>query len=268
MLRFLFLLALPISLFSTELAPWFGKDKIPEFRTCQSYQHISKLQQETTTIPYVSNDFLSNYSLCISPSPEFSLETELSTADTGQRSFGINDVRLTGRYLFSNDIKGDNASVAIGATAIRTHKLAVNDLSTFHYGRWEFEAHLAMGKEWPCECFWDKRVWGLIAAGTAHSGGKYWLRGKLCFEQNNFDEYRYGLFVSTLWGLGNRALVLPHTGYGHIKHRSVDIGVNGAYTLCVGELSAEYTFRTWAKNFPAEVTHRLSFCLKIPFRAF
>ena len=184
---------------------------------------------------------------------ELNAELEITGADTGAHHFGWDNIQLTGRYSWTNDVVGDPVTIVTGLTLRRAWKQAVNDLSSFHHGRTEGEIHVAAGKEFVCEQFWMSRMWGLFAIGTADKGSP-WLRSSVNWECNWWDRHEVRLSVRGLCGLGGNGLNLnkPFRGYGPIRHRSLDFAVRYSYFVETldGRCELEYSHRVYAKNFP------------------
>lgn len=183
------------------------------------------------------------------------IQLETTFANTRHRSFGLDNVKLTARYLFMDDISEDPVSVMFGVTGIQALRQALNDLGSFHHGLIEGEVHVSIGKECSDMEFWASRWWTVLAIGQADVGSP-WLRVNAVWEKNLCNQHHFKLFMNTLWGLGNRSLHLNRHfhGYGSIRHQSVDIGFHYGYWFEYGvELSVEYTRRVYAKNFPENV---------------
>lgn len=253
-LKLVFFLFLPFLSYATEYQPWFGKNLLIEFRTAYTYRYYPHLDIDGSEFSYHSNDNFLDIGASISPLPEWSVEAEIIGAEDRQRSAGLDNVRLTIRYLLMDDVAALNPiSLAVGVTASRATRIALNDLSSFHHGRSEYEFHVAAGKEFPCCGFWNYRIWGLFGYGvTAH--GDPWMHSIVDIEKNYWDCHQIGLFSHGLFGTGHHELdPFFFTGYGPIQHRSVDIGARYAFLWnCVGTLTLEYSYRVWARNFPAQ----------------
>ena len=265
----LFFLFVFSSLGAIEYQPWFGPEKLVEIRNHVTYRHTPKVQAGTGRVRYYSNDFLGTSSASLVPTTAYSIEAEISTAETNQRTWGVNDAKIAGRYLFWDDITGDPISLSFGAVIGRASHIAIHDISTFHHGKWEYEGHAAFGKEWSCEEFWTKHLWGFVAMGIA-SEGSPWMRGEFYFERNYWDLYGWSVFAKSLFGLGDRPLTFPQspissfTGYGSVCHRSVDVGGKLSYTTCNGVLEAEYSYRPYARNYPTH-SHALTISYTMTF---
>lgn len=246
----IFSLLLPLALQATELAPWYGRSLEIELRGSALLQYFRSIA--TPVKPARYHSFGQFYTLSSATSfDRIGAELELILAKTPARSFGFDNFRFTGRYIALDDVIGDPVSLTIGATLTGAGKRAVYDISSFHHGIFEIEAHAALGREVPCERFWVSRWWGLFGCGTAIDG-RPWLRGNLTLERNFWDIHALQAFVHTLWGLGkyNINLKKPFPGYGLINHRSVDLGLR----YSAGVFSVEGVRRVYAWNFPKNAT--------------
>lgn len=258
------LIFIPAMIFSTEQSPWFGRNLEIEARGVYLFQSYRSVDASGKSKHYSSDDnFLA---LGVESSVDGSLlsflgfpnlnafdaELEVIFADTRHRGFGFDNIRLTGRYLWMDDVAAiDPMSVAIGFTAIQAWTQSLYDPSSFHHGRIEAELHVSAGKEFSCLDFWMNRVWGFCAIGTADIGSP-WMRFNTAWEHNIWDQHRFQLFARTLWGFGGRSLnICKFHGYGPIKHRSVDLGLSYHYSFeNLGVLGIEYARRVYARNFP------------------
>ncbi len=235
---------------ATEFAPWFDQDLVLNTRATYLYQNFRKVQIPHHDWKYPSNDSFLNLSSNLS-FDFLCAELEVLAAATRRRSFGVDCLRLTGRYRLLNDSVGDPFSVTTGVTLTQAFTLSLKDISSFHHGKIEGLAHVAIGKELPCEDRWYKRWWGMAGIGSADVGSP-WLQGELHWEQNFCNIQRYDLFVRTLWGLGHRNICRhDFDGYGPIRHQSVDIGFSYSYTFdWNGTATIGYCRRVYARNFP------------------
>lgn len=264
---FLFLLT-PLFLQANDLSPWFGPDKLPEFRCCYLYRHYPRVSTGSHLAKHVGNDQFVDAGISFSPAPEWSAEFEVISAATTERSFGLDTLRLTGRYRLLDDVVDlATVSLVVGLVADYASRAALRDIGSFHHGRGEFEAFLSAGRELAlCEEFWTSRIWGMVGVGLADMGSP-WTHLLVKFEKNHYDLHRYGLFLEGLWGFGNHDLHLHREfrGYGPIRHRSFDLGIQYQYFWSeLGWIGLSYAYRIWAKNFPAEA-HTVEVCVNIPF---
>lgn len=266
MRRLFALICIPATLAATEFAPWFGRSLEIEWRSTALFQFFNSIATPVKPTHYKS--FAQFYTGSLSSSfDRIAIEMEMTCAATHHRSFGLDNMRVTGRYLFLNDVVGDEVSATVGATLSAAMRKAVYDLSSFHHSAFEAEGHLAVGKELSCSSFWVQRGWGLLALGTG-TRGRPWVRADLAFERNYWDFQEWQLFAHSLWGLGDRNIHLRREfkGYGLIKHRSVDLGIR--YTRMIGHIggraSFEYARRVYALNFPKNCNSYL-FRLTYPF---
>jgi hypothetical protein len=254
------------SIYSTELRPWFGPNLLILWRTEYTYQHYSKINSDKQTISKTADDSFLNLSLELSPDPTLDFEVEALLSDTRKRGKGFDCGRITGRYQLMDDILGDPMTLTAGITLTRANHISLHDISSFHHGIMEYEAHLSAGKEFSCEKFWTSRFWGLIGLAVADRGSP-WMRIHLAYERNFWDYADYGIFLRGLFGFGdhNIQFINPFPGYGVIQHRSIEIG--GYYRHFIQSFGAhiygQYAYRVWAHNFPAQ-TSLLTLGIEIP----
>ncbi|MES2273792.1 MAG: hypothetical protein V4487_06335, partial [Chlamydiota bacterium] len=108
-------LLLPLVGCALEVQPWFGD--VYEFHFLGSYAY-SRFNSVSNGVPQLTQPFQSNvayFGLDFSPSPEWSIDTDLQFADTTQQSFNFRTVALQARYLWLDDIVGDPVSLTTGA---------------------------------------------------------------------------------------------------------------------------------------------------------
>lgn len=237
---------------TTEYKPWFGDQLEYELRSNLIYQHYSSLTSGSRTHHYPSDDLFFNLSLANSPYPEIDIEAEVMLAKTRHKSNFVDSVRLTGRYLWLDDVAGDPLSLTTGITLTNAFKGGLQDVSSFHHGLVEAEFHTAIGKEYSSCEVWDNRFWLVGAVGIADRGSP-WMRGDFEYDLRVVPTGEIKGFVHTLWGFGGQNLHLHHfNGYGPINHQSADFGLKYTHLLeFFGHLSLEYTYRAYARNFPS-----------------
>lgn len=242
------------SLYATELFPWYGQELEIETRAAcqlQAYQSVSTGHHSTG---HSACDLFFDMS-AISSYNDFAGELEVVTSDTRYRSFGMDCIKLTGRYRWMNDIVADPISLVSGVSISQVFKPGLRNLSSFHHGGIEGEFHLAAGKEHSFMQFWTSRYWGVVGVGVADTGYP-WIRGNVAWEHNYRDLHQIRLFVNSLWGLGRKSLCLhDFRGYGPIRHQLIDIGLRySRFLTCNGmTISFEYAFRLFARNCPKDV---------------
>ncbi len=261
---------LPHALMATELLPWF--DPLFEFQPRLSYRHhhYHSLDTANGSVKRASEDHYLHLSMGFSPHPSYAFETELLLVNTRKQGFALDGLKMTGRYLFWDDVAGDPLSVSLGGTLGITSNSSVKDLSLMHHGQLEAEAHLAIGKELSYDQFWSTRAFAVVAYGVSEEGSP-WMKWHANIEKNFRDKCSFRLFAKSHNGLGNKKLDLsePFRGYGSIQHQSIDLGA-----LChiemkwdgmrLGVLSVEYSYRTHARNCPENV-HAFAVTFLSPF---
>ncbi|GEM_PF-2460418 len=251
----LLLLTLPMALTAIELEPWIPEPYLPQFKAAYSPEHFNNVRVGSTKTPYRSTAHSMDFSLFGAVTEQFMVELSFNCIGTSQNHFGMNDAQLTGRYQFWNDITGENfASVTLGTTVSYANWPFVRDLAVFHHGQWEFLTHLSIGREEPCGGAWSSRSWGVVGIGSANEGS-VWVFSKLQHERAFSACLRGGAYLGTTVGFGSNPLSIPtFAGYGSLRHRSVDFGVQAEYTVGVyGFIRAEYSFLPWSQNFPIYV---------------
>lgn len=242
----------------TERQPWVGNFLEFEWRNSLLYQSYSKIASGSHLCSHSSDDFFITTSLSNSVG-EISLELEATAAHTRRQSWGIDQLRATGRYMWMDDLLGDPFSLTIGATFTQSFVSSLKDVSSFHHGRSEAELFLSVGQDESLELTmtWASRWWGVLGMGCAERGSP-WIRGDLVYEYRSCLDSEWRFFVNTLWGLGERRLHWhDFHGYSSIGHQSVDLGVRYTYLFeYMGNLSVDYSYRVYAYNFPAH-THQV-----------
>lgn len=243
---------------SSELAPWFPTELEIDAQAYTQLQAYHDVNSGSSSKRKPACDLFFGLSAG-SAYHDFAAELEAIATDTRYQDFGMDSIQLTGRYRRLNDIVADPVSLVLGLTVSQVFKPGLRNLSSFHHGGIECEAHLAVGKERSCEQFWVSRWWGLAGIGIADMGYP-WIRANINWERNFCDVHCVRCFANTLWGLGPRRLNVdvPFKGYGAIRHQSVDVGVhyNSSYEWG-GTIGIEYAYRVFACNCPAGVNQIL-----------
>lgn len=244
---------IPVMIFATELSPWFLPDLVFELRNRYRYQQYSAvaIHGHHNKESHASDSF-DTMSLSFSPMPEYDFEVETTIGHTQRQRLACDNIMLTARYHLLDDITGDPVSLSIGLTGIQAFKHSVHDVSSFHHGKLEGEAHLAVGKEFAEGAYWVSRSWAVLALGMADVGYP-WLRLNGSLEKKWFLVHQGDFFINTLWGFGGRNIdsLDNFKGYGSINHQSIDIGVRYSYQFDIyGVFSVEYFQRAFAYNFP------------------
>lgn len=254
------------TLFATEYKPWFGPEKLFEIRTPIRYQNYQRVETGDCRTKFHSNDYFLSGSISITPRPLWNGEFECTLGQTTTNGFNIIDEKATIRYLILDDVVGDPVSLTTGLSISHVHPRALHDVSIFHHGRAEFEYHIAIGKEFPCEQFWNVRVWSILGIGVANRGDP-WIRWNVSWEKNWWNRHQVHFFANSLWGLGHNKLFVasPFSGYAFVRHQHVDLGFRYTYFLFppYGTISLEYFNTIYARNAPVNV-NSIQLSLLIP----
>lgn len=242
------------SLAATDYRPWFGNTL--EIETCAAcqLQGYRKVSTGEGTKHHPAIDLF--FDLSAATSFDFlAAELEAVATDTRYRRFGMDCIKLTGRYRWLNDIVGDPVSLVTGLSIAQVFKPGLRNLSSFHHGGIECEAHVAVGRERSFMQYWFSRYWAVLGVGIADMGYP-WIRGDYAWEYNFCEKHILRLFANSLWGLGYHHLhhVNHFHGYGSIRHQSIDLGARYSFLFnWGGTLSLEYAYRVFARNCPKGV---------------
>lgn len=243
---------------ATETKPWLGNVFEFEFRPSLTYQGYTRLSSGSKAQKYSSSDLFLNVSLS-NALPSFGLEIEVLGARTRRQRSDVDQVKMTGRYVWRDDIAGDPLSIVSGLSFIQAFHPSLKDVSSFHHGISEAELFLSVGKEYPQDTVWVSRWWSVFGIGAAAHRGSPWFRLNMAYEKCFCGQHELRLLLNTLWGTGHQRLHLHHfNGYGPVQHQSVDLGFRYTHLLeFFGNASLEYSYRVHARNFP-EYTHRVT----------
>lgn len=235
----IFLLFSTSTLLSLERAPWTKNDLVlyPRFTA------IERLRPHAKSSLFYRPGIYGAYA-------PWMADLEITFADTGSHQ-GFDSCRLTGGYLWSNDIIGDPLSTLFGLSYIATAKGSLRDTSSFHHGRNEGELFVSIGKERTRGSSWTSRWWSVFCMGVADHGSP-WMRKQLFWEKNFCGAKILRLYVDALWGMGgNKLHSKDFDGYGSIRHRSVEVGARITTIFSYGtEMFFEYGRRVYAFNYP------------------
>ncbi len=260
------LLVAPIWGSALELQPWFGDCLEFHFLGSYVYSYFDRVQRG---VPQLTSTFHSNLGyvgLDFSPTPEWSLDTDLQVAQTTQMEFNFRSVALQARYLWLDDIIGDPLSLATGINGRFTNTASLHDVSCPSHANFDFELNFSLGKEWDLSDCWAWRLWGFGSVGHANKGSP-WVRAIVAVETNYDDRHKFAFTAEGSNGYGRHITV--HTdhfnGYAKIRQKSIDLGIRYGYRAGVwGTLRFEYMRRVLSKSCPQNVNAFL-FSYLLPF---
>ncbi len=251
-----------------QVRPYLGQDLLINIKptTTLEFFHDTDVEEDPDFSSKMNGvSFFQDINVEMALFREWSVELSLGTGVTKKRDWGYDHFFVCGRYLFFSDLLGDPFSLSVGLSFQHASKDAVEDFLSYHNGRFEYAAHLAIGKEWSCDSFWTWRLWTALGFGQAERGSP-WIWTKSGLESNWWDYASAGISCETRLGLANHPLNLfePFHGYGSIGYRAVRVG--GYYKTVVkyGELEFNYSYQPWERNYPKSV-HSLKAELVIPF---
>jgi hypothetical protein len=265
MKKWLFCL-LPILGFSLEVQPWFGDCLEFHFLGNYAYSFFDRVQNG---VPQLTSTFQSNVvclGLDFSPTPEWSVDTDVQMADTTQQKFNFRSFAAQARYLWLDDIIGDKISLATGGNIRFTNSDSLHDVSCPYHTNCDFELNFALGKEFDVS---DALAWRMWAFGAVGHGiwGSPWVRAILALETNYNDRHKFGLLAEGSNGYGGHRTVFidDFDGYAKIRQKSIDVAVRYGYRVGVwGTLRFEYARRVLAKSCPQNV-NTFIFSYLLPF---
>lgn len=257
-----------LSLFATQLAPWFGN--VYEFEPTVSYLHFHsrKIDMDEKTRHHRLWGNIETFSLMFTPMPEVSTEFEISGFNSREHEFGLEKTKGTARYLFLNDVAGDIVSVSSGISTSFIPRRSFHDISLMHHGYYETEIHGAIGKEFGflgISNFFS-RAYFVSLLGVAERGCP-WVREEAHFEELFQDICSLDLFCKAERGFGKHQIHHIHhfKGYGEIHYRTIDLGLGLNYNIDdFGLLYAKGLYRVNAKNAPKEL-YAFEVGLDVPF---
>lgn len=253
--RLLSLFLIPFMGGALEVQPWFGDCLEFHFLGSYVYSYFDKVQNGA---PQLTSQFQSNLvymGLDFSPTPVWSIDTDLQVARTTQEAFNFRSMALQARYLWFDDIIGDRVSFASGGNARFTNTASLRDVSCSSHSNFDFELNFSFGKEWDLSDCWAWRFWGFGCVGHANRGSP-WVRAFLAIETNYDDWHKFALLAEGSNGYGRHTAVsINHfDGYAKVRQKAIDLAIRYGHRLGVwGTLRFEYQRRILAKSCPAEV---------------
>jgi len=240
---------------ATELRPWHGNVYDLDIRGKAVLQQFQWIDTHCGQVKRPECDGFYTISALGVPKDMITVEAELSALDSRHRLFGLQALRLTGRYFWLNDIVADPISLATGITVSQIFHAARQNIATFDHGGIACEGHVAVGKEYSCEQFWVSRWWGVIGLGIADVGYP-WLRANLAWERNWWERHQLKIFMDSIWGFGGHDLGLVgcFPGYGNIQYQAIDTGIRYGFRLDNNVLlTIAYAYRVYGHNCPRNV---------------
>jgi hypothetical protein len=265
-MRKLLFLLLPLMGSALEVQPWFGDCLEFHFLGSYAYSFFDKVENGKPQLEHTFQSNVAYLGLDFSPTPEWSIDTDIQLADTTQQKFNFRTIALQGRYLWLDDIIGDRVSLATGASARFTNTDSLRDVSCPSHANFDFELNFSMGKEFDVSECWAWRFWGFGALGHANKGSP-WVRAILALETNYDDQHKVAFLAEGSNGYGRHSTVLidDFDGYAKIRQKSIDIGVRYGYRIGVwGTLRFSYMRRVLAKSCPEQVNDFI-FSYLLPF---
>ncbi len=257
-------LFLPFAGLALEIQPWFGDVYEFHFLGSYAYSRFHSFQDSRPRFNSLFQSHLLYFGLDFSPSPVWSIDTDIQFADTTQMTFNFRTAAIQARYLWLDDIVGDPISLATGVSVRVTPSYALHDVSCPSHGNADFELNFSLGKEFEASDYWLFRAWCYGAVGHANRGAP-WVRATAAIETNIDDRHKWAIFANGINGYGRHVHVdVDHFfGYARVREKCIDLGIRYGYRTGVwGTLRFEYIRRVLAKSAPQRVnTFAISYLL-------
>ncbi len=259
----------PLMIHALEVKPWIGNPY--EFRLLGNYthSHFNKVDNASPGLDRPSNDQLVLLGLGFTPGNTWDTDFNIEFVNTPRQSWGFRSAAVQLRRLWLDDILSDPISLTTGLNLRAVSQHSLKDVSSPYHSAFDMEMNMAMGKEWHKQAFWTHRIFAFGGLGIGNTGSP-WTRAYAAFQANKSNRFRYELFSEGYWGFGPQKTIDINAfdGYGHIRHKSVDVGVACSYVSELrGGLSFRYAHRVYAESFPAN-TNFYMVVYDLPFSYF
>lgn len=238
MRRWAFLLLLPAWALAIEYAPWYERILFFEGRVNTAYEggsHVDLVRNEA--------------SLCVTPWTNLRAEFEIDFFKSRHYTYCLESLQLSAQYRLFNDAYGDPISLSGALTFVLPTTRAKREYSLFYPGSMEYEAHVAVGKEWACQDPWSDRAYIDIAYGIANEHAPWW-RTHSQYDRNLFEWGVGSLFINTVAGSSVRYL---------------EFGAIYTYLLDYGSIALELARRPIAHGFPQATSVTLEYQTPLAF---
>jgi len=235
---------LALDLKATEYLPWIGPSFLLEWRDDLRYQHYRFKRHQADDL-FLNNSLSGAYQ-------DLAVELEITAANTQRQPGRIDQLKITGRKVLTDDVIGDPLTSTIGISLTQCFRPSLRDISSFHHGYNEGELFLAVGKELTFSETWESRLWGVAGLGVAIDRGSPWIHLEGAYEKRWREKHECRIGLHSLYGLGRHRLKWhDFHGYGPVSHRSLDLRLRYTYLIdFFGSASIEFSQRLYARHFP------------------
>ncbi len=257
------------SAYALQAQPWFSEVYEFVFFSRYSFAWYPGISHAIVQPAGTSHINLLHFDLGIAVAPQCSFDADFELSETSRQSFGFRSLALQGRYLCMDDIIGDPVSLSVGFNARYTGHSAITDVSCPYYGDVDFEANIALGREFEVRLSpWRTRLWGFGSLGQANRGSP-WLRAIIGFDASYQEMHRLAMLFNAAHSFGRRRNIDINNfhGYGKYRQKFIDLSLQYGLRMGVwGMLSFEYRRRLLAKTCPENVnTLGISYLLSFSF---
>lgn len=256
--------------FGLEQSPWLDFPYEFHFNSAFNESYYSNISNANNQKAKYKNSFNEQLRLNLDVTTLALLEAEIEMEffQTKATNFTLESIAMEVRKQVSDDIQGDFLSTTLGSSFRYVPDHALNDPFVPYQGLLNFEANLALGKEFDQAFDWTKRGYLFLATGIANQGAPY-LKVNGVFEMHRMHNL-FGFFFNTYFGFGTKSKIDLNRfhGYGKIEHQSIDLGLRYRYLFDIyGSLSFELLYRVYAFSFPRNLTSiEIRYCF--PFSIF
>jgi hypothetical protein len=257
-------------LLAFEEIPWIDFPYEFQFRTAFSESYYSEIAQASLKKSQYENSFNEKLSLNLGVATlsQFDFQVETEFFQSKATHFTLQSLGAFIRSQVLDDIQGDLVSLTLGTSIRYVPDHALKDPIVPYQNLINFEANLALGKEFDIAFDWTKRFAIFTAVGIANDSGSY-LKVNFLFDWHR-RHHLFGLFAKSYFGFGTHKTVnIPQFhGYGNIRHQSIDVGATYRYLFDIyGSLSIDLFYRVYAFCFPKNET-AIELRYQFPFSIF
>ena len=253
-----------------ENQPWFAYPYEFHFRTELDLSYYTSVEGGIPPVNDSSWNQVLTGNLGVNTLSQFDTQIEVAGFNTTRTTATLLSAGIQERYQFLDDITGDPISLAVGVNFRFVPGHSLTDPYCPYHGIANFEANIALGKEFDHLQFWVYRFYAIGAVGMANKGSP-WARGFASFEFNGKEnKNQCGVNLDSYFGFGDQTSVnvAQFDSYANIRHQSVDLSAfyRRAFESW-GALSIQLGYRVYAENYPQNLIG-LQIKYDLPFSVF
>jgi len=161
----IFLLLFPCTLFGFVLQPWYSPIGEFQLRSAYSYRYYPSVSQGKNPSSYHSHDHRLDLNFGVQFWPNWDLQFESDFLHSRKLNWGTERVGLQVRHLFLDDVVGDPISLSVGFQGFYVPTRSLRDVSVPYHAQGNLELGVAIGKEIDKTYNWLFRFWGCCTNG-------------------------------------------------------------------------------------------------------